>query len=135
VDDVLTRRSRYSTAPSVARAVSPVIDTSSELLERLSAVLTRERAAAVGELVDRLDAALTYAQVEATARALGELASRPDLLPRALEAIDGLAASPRLDRLGEALERVLSNQGLDRLGGRVLQGESAVAVAGHPSGG
>ncbi|WP_241175865.1 hypothetical protein [Modestobacter sp. KNN46-3] len=116
VDDVLTKVSALlDRAPYVARAVPPVIDTASELLERLAAVLTPERTAAVGGLVDRLDAALTPARVEATAQALDELASRSHLLPRALEAIDRLASSRRLDRLGDALERVLSNPGLDRL--------------------
>jgi hypothetical protein len=116
VDDVLTRAvALLDRAPSVARAVPPLIHTASELLERLSAVLTPERTAAVGGLVDRLDAALTPARVEATAQALDGLASRPDLLPRALEAIDRLTSSGRLARLGDALERLLSNPGLDRL--------------------
>jgi hypothetical protein len=116
VDDVLTKATALlDRAPSVARAVPPVIDTASELLERLAAVLTPERTAAVGQLVDRLDAALTPTRVEATAQVLDRLTSRSDLLPRALEAIDRLVSSRRLDRLGDALDRVLSNPGLDRL--------------------
>ena len=85
------------------------------LLDRLAAVLTPERTAAVGGLVDRLDAALTPARVEGTAQALDGLASRPELLPRALEAIDRLSSSRRLDRMADAMGRVLSHPGLDRL--------------------
>lgn len=115
-EEVLTRSmALLDRAPAVARAVPPLIDNAARLLERLSAVLTPERTTAVGELVDRLDAALTPARVDATAQALDGLASRRELLPRALEAIDRLASSPRLDRLGDALDRVLSNPGLDRL--------------------
>jgi hypothetical protein len=115
-DDVLTRAmALLDRAPSVAQAVPPLIDTASELLERLAAVLTPERTAAVGALVDRLDAALAPARLEAASQAWDGLASRPELLSRALEAIDRLASSRRLDRLAEAMERVLSHPGLDRL--------------------
>jgi hypothetical protein len=92
-----------------------MIDTASDLLERTSAVLTPERTVAVGGLIDRLDATLTAGRAEATARARSGLESRPDVLPRALEAIDRLASSRRPERLGDAFERLLSNQGLDRL--------------------
>ena len=116
VDDFLTRTTALlDRAPAVAGAVPPLVDTASEVLGRLSAVLTPERTAAVGGLLDRLDAALTPARLEATTQALTGLASRADLLPRALEAIDRLASSPRPARLGDALDRVLSNPGLDRL--------------------
>ncbi|SDG04091.1 hypothetical protein SAMN05660662_0102 [Blastococcus aurantiacus] len=115
-DDVLTRAmALLDRAPTMARAVPPLIDTAAELLERLSAVLTLDRMTAVGRLVDRLDAALTPARVQATTQALDGLASRPDLLPRTLEAIDRLVSSPRLERLGDAVGRVLANPGLDRL--------------------
>ena len=115
-DDVVTRAmALLDRAPSVARVVPPLIDAAADLLDRLSAVLTADRITAVGRLVDRLDAALTPARVEATTQTLDGLASRPDLLPRALEAIDRLVSSPRLEQLGGALERVLANPGLDRL--------------------
>ena len=115
-DDVLTRAmALLDRAPSVARAVPPLLDTASELLERLAAVLTPERTAAVGGLVDRLDAALAPARLEAAAQALDGLTSRPELVSRALEAIDRLTSSRRLDRMADAMERVLSHPGLDRL--------------------
>ena len=53
--------------------------------------------------------------MEATAQALDGLASRPEVLPGALEAIDRLTSSRRLDRMADAMERVLSDPGLDRL--------------------
>jgi hypothetical protein len=118
-EDILTRAKAIldQAAPAVARAapaMPQLIDTVSRLAQQIGDVLTPERTAALGTLISRLDAALTPRRLEGAAQALDALQSHADVLPRALDTVDRVLSSERLDRLGPALDRLLLNEGLTR---------------------
>src|SRR5918997_1035623 len=93
-DDVLrrTRSLLDGAGPAVARAaaVGPeAVEVAADAVRRIAAVATPER-------------------VEAVIRAVDTLRSRADVVPRVLDAFDGLLSSGRLDRLADGLDRLLA---------------------------
>jgi hypothetical protein len=119
VDDVVTRAQALldEAAPAVVRAapaLPQLIDTANRVVHQVAEVLTPARTAALGALISRLEAAFTPDRVDGAARALDAVQARPDVLPRALDAVEHLLSSKGVARLGSALDR-LSEHHLDRL--------------------
>ncbi|MGY1737546.1 hypothetical protein [Geodermatophilus sp. SYSU D00684] len=119
-DDVLrsTRALLDGVGPAVARAAAAapdVVDTATGVVQRLSGVLTPERTAAVAALTDRLVAVLTPDRIAGMSRVADSVRARADVVPRALDALDGLLSSGRLQRLGAGIDRLAAPDRVDRL--------------------